>query len=78
MQPKELIEKAITLLNKSYSPYSLFKVGCVIETETGNIYGGSNIENSSYSLTICAERVACATMIMAGDSQILKVALTSK
>lgn len=51
----ELAKEAVTY---SYSPYSKFKVGCAIELSDGTIIKGTNIENVSYSLSICAERVA--------------------
>ena len=51
----ELAKEAVTY---SYSPYSKFKVGCAIELSDGMIIKGTNIENVSYSLSMCAERVA--------------------
>jgi len=55
---KELLFKAKDALKNSYAPYSNFHVGAAILTDDGKVFYGSNIENSSYSLTICAERVA--------------------
>ncbi|MBQ1205667.1 MAG: cytidine deaminase [Clostridia bacterium] len=54
----ELINKAKEAAKNAYSPYSDFKVGAALLCENGNIYTGCNIENSSYSPTVCAERVA--------------------
>jgi|SRR5699024_154832 len=53
-----LYDIAVSVMNKAYAPYSHFKVGAALETTAGQIFTGCNIENSSYSLTSCAERVA--------------------
>jgi cytidine deaminase len=53
-----LLEKAEAALAHSYSPYSQFPVGAAILTQDGTIFQGANIENASFSLTMCAERVA--------------------
>ncbi len=55
---KELIKRAIKASENAYAPYSNYKVGAAILTESNKIYEGANIENASYSPTICAERVA--------------------
>ena len=55
---KELIDKAIHAREGSYSPYSHFSVGAALLSDDGEIFLGCNIENSAYSETICAERVA--------------------
>jgi cytidine deaminase len=58
MSKKNLIIKAIEMRAKAFAPYSKYKVGAAVLTDSGEIIGGCNIENSSYSLTCCAERVA--------------------
>ncbi len=72
-----MIEKAIKTLKKvirnSYSPYSKFKVASAVITDDGTIYTGVNIENSSYGLTICAERVAVFKAVSEGKTKIKTV-----
>jgi len=58
MTKKELIKIAIKARENSYSPYSKFKVGSAVLTKDGKVFTGSNIENASFGLTICAERNA--------------------
>jgi cytidine deaminase len=55
---KELINKAKEQVKKAYAPYSKFHVGAAIELENGEIFAGSNQENSAYPSGLCAERVA--------------------
>lgn len=63
----ELIEKALLMRELSYSPYSGFSVGAALLTQEGRIYGGCNIENAAYSVTICAERVAMSKAVSEGE-----------
>ncbi len=63
----ELIEAARRARANSYSPYSGFAVGAAVETGSGQIFTGTNIENLSFGLTICAERVAVAAAIVQGE-----------
>ena len=58
MEDKELIAAAKKYREFSYSPYSKFKVGAAVLTKKGNVYGGCNVENSSFPITNCAERTA--------------------
>ena len=67
MSYNELVQKAIEMRSQALAPYSNYKVGAAILTESGKIFGGCNIENSSYSLTICAERVALFKAVSEGE-----------
>lgn len=58
MDYETLIQKAFEMLEFSYVPYSHFHVGAALFSKSGKVYGGCNIENSSYSPTNCAERTA--------------------
>ncbi len=66
---KELIGIAIKQLDNSYSPFSKFKVGAALLGKSGTVYTGSNVENSSYGLTICAERSACVKAVSDGERE---------
>ncbi|MGB6830143.1 MAG: cytidine deaminase [Terracidiphilus sp.] len=59
----ELTQRAIEAARKSYSPYSHFRVGAALRLSNGEIVTGTNVENVSYGLTICAERSALATAV---------------
>lgn len=61
---QELISRAREALEKSYSPFSGIAVGAAVRTARG-VYLGANIENSSYGLTVCAERVAIFSAVLA-------------
>ena len=58
MNPEELMEEARKAMKMAYAPYSNFKVGAAVLAKSGNVYIGCNIENASYGLSLCAERVA--------------------
>jgi cytidine deaminase len=62
-QIDELRKLASTAAERSYSPYSKFRVGAALMLDDGSIYTGCNIENASYRLTICAENTAIANAI---------------
>ncbi len=77
MSDEELIEKAKEVRKNAYAPYSQFKVGAAILTKSGKVYVGANVENSSYGLTLCAERVALYAAITQGERDFVKLAVVS-
>jgi|AFSR01.1.fsa_nt_gi cytidine deaminase len=62
-----LLEHATAAMQRAIAPYSSFRVGAALQTSEGKIYTGHNIESSSYSLTICAERVALFKALSEGE-----------
>ncbi len=77
MTDKELALKAVEAKSKALADYSNFHVGAALLTEDGKVYSGANIENSSYSLTVCAERTAAFTAIIAGERKFKAIAIAS-
>lgn len=74
----ENIKKANSYLIKSYSPYSKFPVAALLIDEDGKEYYGVNVENSSYGLSLCAERNAITTAITLGMKKIKAIYITAK
>lgn len=72
---RRLVTAARKAVRMSYSPYSKFKVGAAILTDTGRIYSGCNVENASYGLCNCAERTAIFTAVAAGERRLRAVAV---
>lgn len=71
----ELINKAVAGISKSYSPYSKFKVSSAVLGINNKIYTGANIECSSFSLTLCSERVSAAKAISNGVKKFKAIAI---
>lgn len=76
-QRTALVGAAIAIRERAYAPYSNYPVGAALLMEDGAIVTGVNVENSSYGLTICAERTAVTTAITAGYRRILAVAVAT-
>jgi len=74
---KRLIESALDIRQQAYAPYSKFLVGAALATMDGTVFTGTNVENASYGLTICAERVAAAAAVAAGHRKITAVAVAT-
>lgn len=73
--PEELIELAKQVRELAYAPYSKYKVGAVVESSDGRIFTGCNVENSSYGLTMCAERNALAKAVSEGARDFIRIAV---
>ncbi len=76
MEAVELLRAARQAQQKAYSPYSEFKVGAALLTNNGDVYTGANIENSSYGLTVCAERMAVFKAVLDGVKDFQSIAIT--
>lgn len=77
MKHEDLIKLALEAKKLAHAPYSKFRVGAAILTEDGDVFTGCNIENSSYSLTICAERVAIFKAYSSGKRKFKSIAIVS-
>ncbi len=71
----ELLEVAERVRERSYSPYSGITVGAALLTSSGKIYTGANIENASYTPTVCAERVAIFRAVHEGERDFVAIAI---
>ncbi|MCX6899645.1 MAG: cytidine deaminase [Verrucomicrobia bacterium] len=74
---RRLVAKARAARRKACAPYSKFRVGAALLTVGGKVYRGCNIENASYGLTVCAERVAFFNAISAGERRFVAIAIVS-
>jgi cytidine deaminase len=74
---QQLLETARDFARRAYVPYSTFPVGSAVLTDDGSIIGGANIENASYGLTVCGERVAMFSAAAAGHRVIRAVAVSA-
>ena len=73
-----LLIKAEEAAKNAYAPYSRFPVGAALLTEGGEVFTGSNIENASYGMTVCAERVAVFKAVSQGATAFKAIAVTTQ
>ena len=72
-----LLEAALVAREHAFAPFSKFKVGAAVEDDAGRIYTGCNIENATYGLTLCAERVAVFKAVSEGVRRFRRVAIAA-
>lgn len=75
MTNEELCTLAVKAMKNAYTPYSGYRVGAALLTKSGKVYTGCNIENASYSPTICAERTAIFKAVSDGEHEFFKIAV---
>ena len=73
----KLIDAALAARENAHAPFSKFKVGAAVEDQTGRIFTGCNVENATYGLTICAERVAMFKALSEGHRAFSRIAIVA-
>ena len=73
-----LVEEAKAARQNAVAPFSKFKVGAALRTKAGKIYRGCNVENCTYGLTVCAERVALLSALAAGERDFTAIAVVTQ
>ncbi len=76
-QDLDLVMEAVEARKNAYAPYSKFKVGVALESKDGRVFRGANVENASYGVTECAERVAVYKAITEGAREFKRIAIVT-
>ncbi len=77
-QKNRLIHAALNVRKNAYCPYSRYAVGAAVLTSSGKIYSGCNVENSSYGLSLCAERPAIFNAVASGAKKIRALCVATR
>jgi cytidine deaminase len=77
VEDKNLILEAKKAMKSAYAPYSNFKVGAALLSRSGKVFSGANLENSSFVLTVCAERIALYKALSLGEKDFTKIAIVA-
>ena len=77
MNPDDLLAHAINSRSAAYAPYSRFAVGAALETRSGKVFTGCNVENLSFGLTCCAERNAVFAAVAAGEREFMRIVIVA-
>lgn len=77
-EERRLLDRAIQARETAYTPYSEFSVGAAVRTGDGSVYTGCNVENASYGLSMCAERVAIFKAVSEGHRDLHAIALAGE
>jgi cytidine deaminase len=72
-----LVEAALRVRENAHAPYSNFKVGAAVLDESGRVFTGCNVENATYGLSVCAERVAILKAVSEGARKFARVAVVA-
>jgi cytidine deaminase len=75
--PDPLLEAALQVRENAHAPFSNFRVGAALEAEDGRVHTGCNVENATYGLTVCAERVAVLKAVSEGSSTFRRIAIAA-
>jgi cytidine deaminase len=78
MEDDELVAAARVAREGAYAPYSHYAVGAALRTRTGKVYTGANVENASFGLSVCAERVAAFKAVTDGEREFEVVAVVTE